>query len=78
METNKNYEYLAKKLGISADEIRDLDLDRLDQLVEAKIGHNLSHTNAIGHFISRGNPLLALGRFINHTVLISRFNKTFQ
>jgi hypothetical protein len=66
---------LADMLGVTVDEIKSFSDEEIDRLVESHSKKKLTY--AVDHHIHRGNVLLALGRFIDHTAIIARFNRIF-
>lgn len=72
-----HWETLSRILGKSAKELKALPDFELDKLIEAHSHKRLIYSNTIRGKIPRGNPLLALGRLIDHTAILARFNKVF-
>jgi hypothetical protein len=70
--------HVAKNLGVDPDRLKkDMSPEEVDRLVEKKIGKQLKHSHKFGGRIPRGNPLIALGRFLDKKV-ITKFDRLFS
>ncbi|MBK8532952.1 MAG: hypothetical protein IPL64_13855 [Flavobacteriales bacterium] len=72
----RHWEAIALELGITVERLKTLSYEEIDELVEQKVG-KLKYGLFVGGLIPRGNPLLGIGRFIDHVKLMRRFNKVF-
>jgi hypothetical protein len=75
--TDQLWEVLSINFGLSIDHLKSLTPEQLDQLVEKRMGKR-KFSISIGNLIPRGNPLLALGKFIDYERQIKRFNQAFK
>jgi len=73
----RHWEAIALELGITVEKLKTLSYEEIDKLVEHKVG-KLKYGLFTGGLIPRGNPLLGIGRFIDHVKLMRRFNKVFS
>jgi len=68
---------IAYNLGISIEDLKNLDDNKIEELVVKRKG-TLKHTVNIGGLIPRGNPLLGLGKFLDSEKVTKRFNEIFS
>lgn len=62
----KTKENISKKTGIDFDSIIDMDFDKIDSLIEQKIGRKLAFPEKVeDRFLSRGSVYLSLSKFLH-------------
>ncbi len=72
-ETQKNIE---SSIGLSLEEIKNMDMDQLDNYVESKIKRQLILKNPIDNRLtSRGNVLIDLNRLDNMSLVNKKYKK---
>lgn len=72
-----HWDALAYVLGKSSAELRSLGDEEIDKLIEAKLQRRLEYSPTLRDKMPRGNPLLALGRFLDPRNFKERFDKIF-